>query len=150
MSKKMFKKKKKKHIVLLKGHVTATNVAADNVVQHRKEVRLKPRALVFGVIHHRASGGGRRRTIYIRCVSVPRGSAQDALRGSRLRHPIFGTQQKVGRERRGGRGGREERKGPSARRPITLFTIRTAIISWQQSEPAGFSIVSARVYTPPV
>jgi hypothetical protein len=29
-------------------------------------------------------------------------------------------------------------------RPITLFTIRTAIISQQQSEPAGFSILSAR------
>lgn len=33
-------------------------------------------------------------------------------------------------------------------RPITLFTIRTAIISWQQSEPAGFSILSARIYSP--
>lgn len=33
---------------------------------------------------------------------------------------------------------------PALRRPITLFTIRTAIISRQQSEPAGFSILSAR------
>lgn len=33
------------------------------------------------------------------------------------------------------------------RRPITLFTIRMAIISWQQSEPAGFSIRSSSYNT---
>lgn len=40
---------------------------------------------------------------------------------------------------------REEGEG-ALQRPITLFTIRTAIISRQQSEPAGFSIYYPRVY----
>lgn len=67
---------------------------------------------------------------------------QDALRGSRLRHPIFGS--RIDAQEGGGRKGGEG----ALQRPITLFTIRTAIISWQQSEPAGFSILSARVYSP--
>lgn len=70
-------------------------------------------------------------TIYIRCVSAARRSAQDALRSAGLRHPIFGSRVYPG----------------SLRRPITLFTIRTAIISRQQSEPAGFSLLCPRVYT---
>lgn len=45
---------------------------------------------------------GERRSIYIWCVFASRGSAQDALRGSRLRHPIFGS--RIDARGGGGRG----------------------------------------------